>query len=282
MLDIIRQMEFRQFVFDEDSEAVVDMHRCAEVLEGSWFDASGTCKINAKIVARTPGSSWVISYGNMVFAHADLLKVNKSEAMVSGWRTHESYNHPMINKILFDGLCEMARKREYSGLTIFGDNSRVDDAMLPLGLQADRKYQFVNLTDLAKGIILGSRKIFIHPDEVPANDLKSFLGSPLPPSFIINKANVAAGHRLFRHRKPEIFEILDGLKTYIACQDGREWHIFKKGDFKADLEIIPSLLKTISELTNGPPRILLSTKALETVDVLPSNDGVYNDYYHPL
>ena len=279
MLEVINRMEFRAFVYDEDSESVVDMHRCAEVLEGSWFDAAHTCKANAKIVAKTPGSSWVVAYDSMVFAHADLIKINDTDAIISGWRVHEDYHHPLVCKKLFDGVCNKARERGYKNLLIYADNHKVDESMSKLLLKEDRNYSWVNIADLETGMILPHERAMIHPDEIIDSQLLPFLGSPLPPSFILNRAYMAADYKVFSHTRPQTFAINSGIKTYIACHDGREWHIFRKGDFKGEAQIILSLLKTISTLTNGPSRIMLSTKALETTNLTPSHNGVLKDYY---
>lgn len=88
---------------------------------------------------------------------------------------------------------------------------------------------------------------------------------------------MGADYAVFRHCKPDTFEIFQQENTYLACHDGREWHIFRKGDFKGEKDIIPSVLKTAASLKPG--RIMLSDKALEAAELIPLNDGVYHDYY---
>ncbi|EKD82490.1 MAG: hypothetical protein ACD_39C01256G0001, partial [uncultured bacterium] len=127
------------------------------------------------------------------------------------------------------------------------------------------------------GKALRSERVILHPDEIARQGLLPFLGSPLPPDYIILKAFMGADYGVFRHCKPDTFEIYHQENTYLACHDGREWHIFRKGDFKGEKEIIPSVLKTAATLKPG--RIMLSDRALEAAELIPLNDGAYHDYY---
>ena len=53
MQDIFNKLELRPFSYEEDAESVADMHCCAEVLEGYWFDKAETCKMHSKIVEKS-------------------------------------------------------------------------------------------------------------------------------------------------------------------------------------------------------------------------------------
>ena len=277
MQDIFNKLEFRSFSYEEDSEAVADMHCCAEILEGSWFDRSDTCKMHAKVVARSPGSSWVVAYGSVIFAHADLIKTSTQEASVLGWRLHENFRYPQVARMLFEGLCREARKREYTEMVIYADNSRVDEELVMLGMQPDRRYQYADPSSAGNSRILRSQRVVLNSDDVSQMPLTKFLGLPLPPAYILQKAYMGADYAVFKHSKPSTFEIYHNDHTYLACHDGREWHIFRQGDFKAEKEIISPLLKTIASLQSG--HIMLSDKAAEAAELIPINDGVYHDYY---
>lgn len=277
MQDIFKQLEFRAFSYEEDPESVADMHSCAEVLEGYWFDRSETCKMHAKVVVRSPGSSWVVAYKSLIFAHADLIKTTASDATVLGWRLHENYHFPQVARLLYDGLCREARKRDCTGLIIFADNPTVTKDLQMLGIQADRSYRYADPSAVEKAKILRSQRVILHTDDVNKLALKPFIGSPLPPDYVIQRAFMGADYCVFRHLKPACFEIFHQDNTYLACHDGREWHIFRQGDFKLDPDVIPSVLKTAAALQPG--RIMLSDRAFEVADLIPINDGVYHDYY---
>ncbi len=280
MQEIFKKLEFRPFSYEEDPEAVADMHCCAEVLEGSWFDRSDTCKMHAKIVVRSPGSSWVLAYGQVIFAHADLIKLPSGEASIICWRIHENYRHPAVARRLLEGLTGAARKRECSSLVIFAENSRVAEELEMLGMKPDRSYRYADATAVEQGKVLRSERVVMHPDEITGLNLHPFIGSPLPPAYIMQRAYLGADYAVFRHSKPATFEIYHKDNTYFACHDGREWYVFRKGDFKPDREIIASVLKTAASLQPG--RILLSEKACEAADLIPINDGVYHDYFSAL
>ncbi|MGM0598607.1 MAG: hypothetical protein ACQETH_02205 [Candidatus Rifleibacteriota bacterium] len=278
MREIFDNMVFRAFSYEDDPEAIVDMHRCAETLEGSWFDAALTCKLHSKMVTRTPGSTWVVTYGNIIFAHADLIKSITGEAVIVGWRIHTDYHYPQVARKLLEGLKLEANKRKATGLIIFADNSEVVSDLSMIGCRPDREYAYIRPGECEKGIVLDCEKIDIHPDDLTNQGLYPFLGSPLPPAYLNYRAVMAAEQGVFHYRRPSLYQItVDQQEVYIASFDGREWHVFKKGDFKGDKDLIASLLKTIASI--NPARILLNKAAIEAAEVLPATDGVLYDYY---
>lgn len=279
MLDIIRQMTFREFVYEDDSEAVVDMHRCYEKLEGSWFDDSHTCRTHAKIVTRTPGSKWVIAFERMIFAHASLLKLDKNTAVVTAFRLHQDLRHPMVAKKLYDGLCQQATKRNYASIVFFADSYQAVENYKLFSLKTDREYRMVDILELDKGINLTAKPTMIYPEDFEQYNLKPFLGTPLPPEYIIERSILAAERRFFSFTKPQLFEIVVEPHVFIACHDGREWHVFRKGDFKAEPETVNSILTTISKAVSGSSKIMLNSKALNITGLVPVNDGVLYDYH---
>jgi hypothetical protein len=280
MREIFDNMVFRALSYEEDPEAIVDMHRCAETLEGSWFDIPVTCKLHAKVVTRTPGSSWVVTYGNIIFAHADLIKSITGEAIIVGWRIHTDYHYPQVARKLLDGLKLEAVKRQATGLIIFADNSEVVSDMSMIGCRPDREYAYIRPGECEKGIVLDWEKIDIHPDDLTDHELYPFLGSPLPPAYLNYRAVMAAERGVFHYRRPALYKITIDQQTYIASFDGREWHVFKKGNFKGDKGLIASLIKTISSI--NPARILLNKAAIDAAEVIPASDGVLYDYYHKI
>lgn len=277
MQEIFKQLEFRSFSYEDDPEAVADMHCCAEVLEGSWFDRSETCRMHSKVVVRSPGSSWVVAYNSLIFAHADLIKTTTSDATVVGWRLHENFRHPQVARILFEGLCREAKKRDCSGMIIFADNSKVSEDLAMIGMTPDRSYRYSDISSIEKGRILRSERVVLHTDEVAKIDFRPFLGSPLPPHYILQRAFMGADYCVFRHCKPTTFEILVQDLVFLACHDGREWHIFRKGENKVDADLIASVLKTAASLQPG--MIMLSERAMDAAGTVPINEGVYHDFY---
>lgn len=277
MQEVFNSLKFRNFSYEEDAEGVADMHCCNEVLEGSWFDRSETCRMHSKVVVRCPGSSWVLAYGTVIFAHVDLIKSADGVAIAFAWRIHENYRFPQVVRLLLDGLSEQARKRECKGLLIFADTIKVEEELAMVGMQPDRSYQYVDVAGSDQGRILRSQRVVLHPDEISPLNLRPFLGSPLPPDYILQKALLGADYGVFKHCKPDAFEIFHQDNTYLACHDGREWHVFRQGDFKGEKEIIPSVLKTVA--SHKPGRIMLNDRALEAAELTPLHDGVYHDYY---
>lgn len=280
MQEIFKKLEFRAFSYEEDPESVADMHCCAETLEGSWFDRSDTCKMHAKIVVRSPGSSWVLAYGGVIFAHADMIKLPTGEASVIAWRIHENYRYPQVVRQLHEGLAREARKRECSGMILFADRAQTDEELSMLGMQPDRRYHYVDVSAAEHGKVLRHERVVLHPDDIAGLNLFPFLGIPLPPSYFLHRAYLGADYAVFRHVKPATHEFFHKGNTFLACHDGREWCIFKKGDFKPDKDVISSVLKTAASLQPG--RILLSEKACEAAEMIPINDGVYHDYFSAL
>ncbi|MDD3145743.1 MAG: GNAT family N-acetyltransferase [Candidatus Riflebacteria bacterium] len=280
MQEIFNKLEFRAFSYEEDPEAVVDMHCCSEVLEGSWFDRSETCRMHAKIVFRSPGSSWVLAYNSLIFAHADLVKQPSGEASIIGWRIHENYRHPKVARLLLEGLSREAKKRECSGMIIFAESSKISEELAMLGMRPDRNYRYADISAAEHGKILRNERVVLHPDEIAGLNLHPFLGSPLPPAYLMQRAYLGADYAVFRHSKPATFEIYKKDLTFLACHDGREWFIFKKGDCKPEKDVVSSVLKTAASLLPG--RILLSDRACEAADLIPINDGVYHDFFSAL
>ena len=119
MQEIFREVEFREFSYELDPEAIVDMHRSEEILEGSWFDDSETCKVHTKAVVRTPGSTWSLVYKTLVFGHADLTRLDDNQAVIPYWRIHNDYKHPTVIRKMLDGLKEAAKQRKYSSMVLF-------------------------------------------------------------------------------------------------------------------------------------------------------------------
>ena len=277
MREIFDKLEFRAFSYEDDPEAIVDMHRCAETLEGSWFDATSTCKLHSKLITKIPGSSWVVTYGNMIFAHADLVKASTGEGVVIAWRVHSDYHFPQVIKKMLEGLKAEAAKRECVGLLIFGDNPNIVSDLNMAGCKPDREYAYARSSECETGLILEHKPINIHPDDIKRHDLQPFLGSPLPAAYLTYRATMAAEQGLFHFRRPALYEINFSNHSYIASFDGREWHVFKKGSFKGDKEAISSILKTIASI--NPSRILLSAAAMEASDLIPASDGVYYDFF---
>jgi hypothetical protein len=77
--------------------------------------------------------------------------------------------------------------------------------------------------------------------------------------------------------KPELYRIIFNSRPYVACYDGREWHIFREGNFKGEPEAILPILRTVGSLKGG--KILLSSKAIEKADIAPASNGVCHDFY---
>lgn len=277
MQEIFKQLEFRSFSYEDDPEAIVDMHCCADVLEGSWFDKSETCKMHAKVVVRSPGSSWVVAYNSLIFAHADLIKTTSSDSTVVGWRIHENFRHPQVARLLLEGLSREAKKRDCTGLVIFADSSKVAEDLQMLGIQPDRSYRYANVSTVEKGRVLRSERVVLHTDEVANTDYRPFLGSPLPPHYILQRAFMGADYCVFRHCKPETFDIMVQDMVFLGCHDGREWHVFRKGEKKVTPDLIPSVLKTVASLKSG--MIMLSERAMNEAGIVPINEGVFHDFY---
>lgn len=277
MHEIFQKMEFREFSYELDPESIVDMHRSAEVLEGSWFDNENSCKIHTKAVVRTPGSTWCLVYKTMVFAHADLTKLDKQQAVVPYFRIHPDYKHPTVVKKLIDGLKKAAFQRQYSSLLIFGDIEEVKEEMAMNAIPFDRKYKYIEVSESNDSVVLPFTRILIRPDETHRSDLVPFMGTPLAPAYILNRAYTACDYGLFHYTKPNLFEIEFNMKTYVACHDGREWHVFKKGNFKGEPEAVKPLISTIAEIKKG--RLLLSEKLFEISESTPVDEGEYYDFY---
>ncbi|OQB50567.1 MAG: hypothetical protein BWY02_00394 [bacterium ADurb.Bin157] len=280
MQDIFNKLELRPFSYEEDAESVADMHCCAEVLEGYWFDKAETCKMHSKIVVRSLGSSWVLAYSTVIFAHADLIKQTNGEMSVIALRIHENYRYPQVVQALLQGLKREAKKRNASAMLVFADNTQVDEAMKMLAIKPDRTYRYVNVSSAQTAKQLRAERVILHRDDVDSMDVFPLLGTPYPPPFLLQKAFYGADYTVFSHEKPAVFNIFLKNDTFLACHDGREWYVFKKGDFKVEKETVPALLATLAAQNQG--QILLTENAIEISGAVPTNDKVYNDYFIPL
>ncbi|MDD3002096.1 MAG: hypothetical protein PHF29_10115 [Candidatus Riflebacteria bacterium] len=280
MQDIFNRLELRPFSYEEDAESVADMHCCAEVLEGYWFDKAETCKMHSKIVVRSPGSSWVLAYSSVVFAHADLIKQTNGEMSVIALRIHENYRYPQVAHALIQGLKREAKKRDASALVVFADNPQVDEVMKMIAIKPDRNYRYVNVSSGEAAKQLRAERVILHRDDVDSMDIHPLLGIPYPPAFLLQKAFFGADYAVFSHEKPTVFNIFQKNNNFLACHDGREWYVFKKGDFKVEKETISSLLTTLAAQKQG--QILLSENAIALSGAVPTNDKAYNDYFIPL
>jgi hypothetical protein len=119
MQDIFNKLELRPFSYEEDAESVADMHCCAEVLEGYWFDKAETCKMHSKIVVRSLGSSWVLAYSTVIFAHADLIKQTNGEISVIALRIHENYRYPQVVQALLSRVKTRSKKKKRLSFACF-------------------------------------------------------------------------------------------------------------------------------------------------------------------
>ncbi|NLM17678.1 MAG: hypothetical protein GX221_08180 [Candidatus Riflebacteria bacterium] len=277
---IFKMLEFRKFFYEEDPEAITDMHYSAEALEGSWFDSAVTCQMHSKIVTDTPGSTWIVSYKGIVFAHADLIKNPNSEGAVFNFRIHTDYRYPQVTRIMLNGLKEEAKKRECSSLIIYSDHQQVEDAMAHIGAKPDRTYAYSSTHEIYGGKLLRNERVVLHKDDISNMNLYSFIGLPLPPHYLLNRAYSAADYAVFSFQKPVLYRVTRKGQVFYACFDGREWFVFKDGDFKIEDNPIPDVLCTLHELQPG--YIMLSEKAAELASTVPVDAKRFRDYYCPL
>jgi hypothetical protein len=280
MQEIFDKLEFRAFSYEEDPEAIADMHCSSETLEGYWFDKAETCKMHSKIVVKCPGSDWVLAYYTVIFAHVSLVKMNEDEISAISLRVHENYRYPQVVKALIEGLKREAIKRNAKAILVFADNSQIDSCLQSIGLRPDRGYQYVNVAQRTtldeKPRILRSERVVYHHIDITHMKLIPMLGAPLPYTYTLHRALHGADYAVFSHEKPTSFNIFHQNNLYFACHDGREWHLYKKDDFKVEKEILPSLLNTLASLKPG--QILLSEKTIELLGISPTNNRVFNDY----
>jgi hypothetical protein len=280
MQEIFNKLEFRPFSYEEDPEAIADMHCSSETLEGYWFDRAETCKMHSKIVVKCPGSDWVLAYYTVVFAHVSLVKMNEEEICAISLRVHENYRYPQVMRALIDGIKREAIKRNAKAILVFADNEQIDTCLQTIGLQPDRTYQYVNVAQRTnaetKPRILRNERVVYHHIDITSMNLIPILGMPLPYTYTLHRALHGADYAVFSHEKPTSYNIFHKDNKYFACHDGREWHLFKKDDFKVDKEVLPSLLNTLASLKPG--QILLSQKIIEAFEISPTNNRVFNDY----
>ncbi len=283
MQEIFKNLEFRAFSYEEDAEAVADMHCSAETLEGYWFDKAETCKMHSKIIVKCPGSDWVLAYHTVIFAHVSLVRMNENELSAISVRIHENYRYPQVARALIDGIKREAIKRDTKAILIYADNAQIDECLRTIGVQPDRTYQYVNVgqpfDEQNNARILRSERVVYHQSDIPNMCLTPLLGVPVPHTYTLYRAIHGADYAVFSHEKPESFNIFAKNQRYFACHDGREWHLYKdlkEGDFKVEKETLPSLLNTLASLKQG--QILMSRKLIESLEISPTNNREFNDY----
>jgi hypothetical protein len=277
MDDLIRRIEFRPFSYEADPEYVVDMHRSFEVLEGSWFDTEETCRYYQKMVLKALGSSWVISIARAVIGYADLLPLEKGTGFVPRLRLHADYRHPKVTRTLLKGLVAEAKKREYTALVFFADTSEVADELEKSAITKDRPYKWANLLDLETSQTFSTREHEGNRFELLNTPFLPYLGSPLPPNFVIWRSFLAADYGVFNFHHPHFHEILIEDSTYVSCFDGREWFVFRQNKHPEDGNRIRAVLEALSSLSHG--RILLSGKALEKSGLTAVTEETLWDFF---
>ncbi len=280
MNDLIRRIEFRAFSYEEDPESVVDMQRCREILDGGWLDSAETCRMNHKMVVRTPGSSWVLAFGATIFAYADMVPVGDGTGCVTTWRLHPDFRTPIVARKLLEGLTKEARVRNYSGLVFLADGEEVLADLERIGLKRDRTYGWVQPADLPPGPAAESQPVSPTLDELVGETLLPFLGPPLPPRFVLIRSFMAASYGVFHHARPALYRLRVQDIGYLACYDGREWFVFRGARNELDRDAVRPILATLASL--HPGRILLSKKAAEMVELAFQNDFTLWDLFHPI
>lgn len=279
MNNLLRRLEFREFSYEEDPESVVDMQRCREILDGGWLDSAETCRMNHKMVVRTPGSSWVLAFGHTIFGYADMVPAGDGTGCVITWRLHPDFRHPIVARKLLDGLTQQARLRNYSGLVFLADGEEMLTDLERIGLKRDRSYGWVQPADLEPGPKAESQPVSLTLDEAMGEALLPFLGPPLPPRFVLVRSFMAASYGVFHHARPALYRLRVQSVDYLACFDGREWFVFRKARHELDREAIRPILATLASLHSG--RILLSKKAAEAAALPFQNDATLWDLFHP-
>lgn len=270
MEDLIKRIEFRYFSFETDPEFVVDMHRCLEVLEGSWFDQEETFRMHQKMVTRACGSSWIAVIGRAVVGYADLLEATPGNGCVFSWRLHPDFRHPKIVKFMIEGLKEQAKKRGWSSLTILAGTADTLQDLEKIGLAKDRQYQWINLSEFDDPGLIEPEALQKTISEMLEEKFIPYLGTPLPPGFVLARAFMASDYGRFNYRKPRLFSLfLNGI-MYTACFDGREWFVFRKGKDPADADHIKTVLGTLAGLHEG--RILVSKGAIEKAELVAASE----------
>lgn len=278
MMDLIRRFEFRAISYEEDASSLVDMHRCFEQLEGSWFDDEVTCRMHQKIVGRSPGSSWVLSCERMIFGYADLIQKAEGVGSVPRWRIHPDFRQPSVARKMFDGLCREALQREWHSLELFADTEEVRQDLSSIGLKPDRCYFWTNPADVtSKNGVDIHEEVHADGDTLIREGWQSFLGSPLPLRFIVTRAFLASQYQQFHYRAPKFWRISIAGNEYLACYDGREWHVFRHGRSDSDAEAVQPLIAALDEL--HPGRLMVSEKAGDIAGALPASDLRFWDFF---
>ncbi len=265
MNDLIRRIEFRVFSYEEDPESVVDMQRCRETLEGGWLDASETCRMNHKVVARTPGSSWVLAFGSTIFGYADMIPGPDGTGCVVKWRLHPDFRNPILARKLVTGLAQEARTRKYSGLVYLADTEEVLADLESIGLKRDRTYGWIQTDDSEPAPGAEATPFAADLDEALAEPLLPFLGPPLPPKYVLVRGFLASSYGVFSFARPLLYRIRFQDRSYLGCFDGREWFVFRPARHNLDREAIKPILTLLGGLR--PSRILISQKAAESANL---------------
>ncbi|HNV68545.1 MAG TPA: hypothetical protein PKO06_02525 [Candidatus Ozemobacteraceae bacterium] len=261
MSEIIELAQFRAFSFEEDPEALVDMQRCREHLEGSWFDREETVRMRQKIVCRALGSSWVVTLARTIVGYADLIGMPSGEGLVPHWRLHPDYRDPRLGRKLLNGLQEAAAKRSYKGLAFFCDIPEVQEDLERLGIPRSRSFFWAKASDLEGGEPLEITESREELPELMNRNYLPFLGTPLPPKLVFAQAHMASSYGVFSYQRPRLGSVLFHDRQFVLCFDGREWYIFRTEKHPEDGDAIRPLLETLGSWHDG--RILLSAKALE-------------------
>lgn len=277
MQEVIKQLEFRPFSYEEDAESLVDLHRCMETLEGGWFDSVSTCRMHSKIIARTPGSSWVISVGGTVLGHAYMLNNHDGTGLVSRWRLHPDFRFPEMASSLLQGLCREARKRAWTGLLILADSDDICRDLETTGLRRDRTYRWLQFADLEPGEEAVITRFSGAVRDFSAQPLLRFLGSPFPPDYVINQAIMATEYGVFNFTHPSLFAVSWQETAYLACFDGREWFVFRQESRDTDRAAVGPVLRALCGIGNG--RMLVNENALAAAAIVPMNQAGLYDFF---
>jgi len=277
MEDIFKKMEFRAFSYEEDPEYIVDMHRCREVLEGGWFDDAETCRMHYKMIARIPGSSWVLSLCGAIFGYSDIIGLPDGNGLVSRWRLHPDYRHPSVTRKMFKGLCAEAKKRGWKGLVLYSDSTEVLEDLERIGIKRDRSYHWVDGSQLESRSDQITVRQAKDDMETIVRELKLFLGPPLSPTYVVIRAHMAANYGVFGFKKPEFYCLKIGEADYTACYDGKEWFVFRKERHDSDGEAVKPIVSTLFSIKPG--RILLSGAAVKKIGLQHSEATPFWDFF---
>ncbi|MFZ2957830.1 MAG: hypothetical protein WA705_13165 [Candidatus Ozemobacteraceae bacterium] len=278
MEDLLRRLEFRPFSYEADPDSLVDMHRCREILEGSWLDDIDTCRMHHKMVTRACGSSWVIVVAKAIIGYADLVGMKDGSGVVCRWRLHSDFHHPRVAARLFQGLKEQAKIRSLNSLTFFADHPEVLTDLEEIGIKRDRSYQWIRPDQEEElGPEAPSATLNQPLSDFLEMDFRPFLGSPLAPGFLLARSFLAAEYGVFHHCKPLMIEItVDGVR-FPACHDGREWFVFRTAKRPGDAQAIRPILANLAK--NKPGRILMTQKAIELAKIIPASEEIFWDLY---